>query len=49
MKIRQYQVDAFAARVFEGKPAAVGSLETWLDDRQPLGAARTFIEAEIAF
>jgi predicted PhzF superfamily epimerase YddE/YHI9 len=32
MKIRQYQVDAFAARVFEGNPAAVCPLEGWLDD-----------------
>lgn len=33
MRIRQYQVDAFAARVFEGNPAAVCPLESWLDDR----------------
>lgn len=32
MKIRQYQVDAFAARVFEGNPAAVCPLDHWLDD-----------------
>lgn len=32
MKLRQYQVDAFAARVFEGNPAAVCPLESWLDD-----------------
>lgn len=32
MKIRQYQVDAFAARAFEGNPAAVCPLEDWLDD-----------------
>lgn len=32
MKIRQYQVDAFATRVFEGNPAAVCPLEGWLDD-----------------
>ena len=32
MNIRQYQVDAFAARPFEGNPAAVCPLETWLDD-----------------
>lgn len=32
MKLRQYQVDAFAARVFEGNPAAVCPLERWLDD-----------------
>ena len=32
MKIRQYQVDAFANRAFEGNPAAVCPLESWLDD-----------------
>lgn len=32
MNIRQYQVDAFAARVFEGNPAAVCPLDSWLDD-----------------
>lgn len=32
MKIKQYQVDAFATRVFEGNPAAVCPLESWLDD-----------------
>lgn len=32
MKLKQYQVDAFAAQAFEGNPAAVCPLETWLDD-----------------
>lgn len=32
MKIKQYQVDAFATRVFEGNPAAVCPLDSWLDD-----------------
>ncbi|MBI5451794.1 MAG: PhzF family phenazine biosynthesis protein [Gammaproteobacteria bacterium] len=32
MKIRQYQVDAFAGRVFEGNPAAVCPLQHWLED-----------------
>ncbi len=32
MKLKQYQVDAFATRVFEGNPAAVCPLEAWLDD-----------------
>ena len=32
MKIKQYQVDAFASRVFEGNPAAVCPLDFWLDD-----------------
>jgi PhzF family phenazine biosynthesis protein len=32
MKIKQYQVDAFATRAFEGNPAAVCPLEGWLED-----------------
>ncbi|MFT5674170.1 MAG: PhzF family phenazine biosynthesis protein [Paraglaciecola sp.] len=32
MKLRIYQVDAFASRVFEGNPAAVCPLNEWLDD-----------------
>jgi PhzF family phenazine biosynthesis protein len=32
MKISQFQVDAFATRVFEGNPAAVCPLDAWLDD-----------------
>lgn len=32
MKIKQYQVDAFARRVFEGNPAAVCPLDAWLND-----------------
>jgi len=32
MKIRQYQVDAFTTRIFEGNPAAVCPLDDWLDD-----------------
>jgi PhzF family phenazine biosynthesis protein len=32
MQIKQYQVDAFASRPFEGNPAAVCVLERWLAD-----------------
>jgi len=32
LKLRQYQVDAFATRAFEGNPAAVCPLEHWPDD-----------------
>ena len=32
MKIKLYQVDAFASKVFEGNPAAVCPLESWLAD-----------------
>ena len=31
-KLTQYQVDAFATRIFEGNPAAVCPLEQWLDN-----------------
>ena len=30
--LRQYQIDAFASRVFEGNPAAVVPLDEWLAD-----------------
>jgi PhzF family phenazine biosynthesis protein len=32
MKLNIYQVDAFAEKVFEGNPAAVGPLEEWVSD-----------------
>ena len=32
MKIRLFQIDAFASRLFAGNPAAVVPLERWLDD-----------------
>jgi PhzF family phenazine biosynthesis protein len=32
MKLKQYQIDAFARRVFQGNPAAICPLEYWLDD-----------------
>lgn len=32
MKLKQFQVDAFASRAFEGNPAAVCPLDAWLDD-----------------
>lgn len=32
LTITQYQIDAFAQRVFEGNPAAVCPLQRWLDD-----------------
>ena len=50
MKISQYQIDAITARVFEGKPAASCSLESWPDEREPLaGGAIAFVEADNAF
>ena len=32
MKLKIYQVDAFASKVFEGNPAAICPLDEWLDD-----------------
>ena len=32
MNIAIYQIDAFANRAFEGNPAAVCPLDTWLSD-----------------
>jgi PhzF family phenazine biosynthesis protein len=49
MKIRQFQVDAFAERVFEGNPAAVCPLPHWLDDRVLQAIAEENNLAETAF
>ena len=34
MKLNIYQIDAFANKPYEGNPAAVVPLETWLDDEE---------------
>jgi len=49
VKIRQYQVDAFATRAFEGNPAAVCPLERWLDDGLLQAIAEENNLAETAF
>lgn len=49
MKIKQYQVDAFATRAFEGNPAAVCPLESWLDDTQLQAIAEENNLSETAF
>jgi PhzF family phenazine biosynthesis protein len=49
MKIRQYQIDAFASRVFEGNPAAVCPLDAWLDDALLQAIAGENNLAETAF
>lgn len=49
MKIRQYQVDAFASRVFEGNPAAVCPLDRWLDDNVLQAIAEENNLSETAF
>jgi len=32
MKLKIYQIDAFASKAFEGNPAAVVPLEAWIED-----------------
>lgn len=49
MKLRQYQIDAFTDRVFEGNPAAVCPLEYWLDDALMQAIAAENNLAETAF
>lgn len=49
MKIRQYQIDAFATRAFEGNPAAVCPLEEWLDDALLQAVAEENNLSETAF
>lgn len=49
MKIKQYQVDAFASRIFEGNPAAVCPLESWLDDTRLQAIAEENNLSETAF
>jgi len=49
MKIKQYQVDAFASRVFEGNPAAVCPLDAWLPDELMQAIAEENNLSETAF
>ncbi len=49
MKIKQYQVDAFAGRLFEGNPAAVCPLDSWLADELLQAIAAENNLAETAF
>ena len=49
MKLKQYQVDAFATRTFEGNPAAVCPLDEWLDDELMQAIAEENNLAETAF
>lgn len=49
MKIKQYQVDAFATRVFEGNPAAVCPLSNWLADELLQAIAQENNLSETAF
>lgn len=49
MKIKQYQIDAFASRTFEGNPAAVCPLDHWLDDAVMQAIAEENNLSETAF
>lgn len=49
MKIKQYQVDAFTTRIFEGNPAAVCPLASWLDDETLQAIAQENNLSETAF
>jgi PhzF family phenazine biosynthesis protein len=49
MKLRQFQVDAFASRIFEGNPAAVCPLDAWLDDEVLQAIAEENNLSETAF
>ena len=49
MKLPIYQVDAFAAKPFEGNPAAIVPLEQWLDDQTLQSIAAENNLAETAF
>lgn len=49
MKLRMYQVDAFASRVFEGNPAAVVPLAQWPDERLLQAIAEENNLSETAF
>ena len=49
MKLKLWQVDAFAKRRFEGNPAAVVPLESWLDDASLQAIAAENNLAETAF
>lgn len=49
MKIKQYQVDAFADRVFTGNPAAICPLQEWLADEVMQSIAAENNLSETAF
>lgn len=49
MKIKLYQIDAFAKKSFEGNPAAICPLQAWLDDEKLLSIAEENNLSETAF
>ena len=49
MKLKLYQIDAFASKVFEGNPAAICPLDEWLDESIMQNIAMENNLAETAF
>ncbi len=49
MKLNIYQIDAFTDKIFEGNPACVVPLVTWLPDDVLLKIAKENAVAETAF
>jgi PhzF family phenazine biosynthesis protein len=49
MRLRLFQIDAFANKVFEGNPAAVCPLDEWIDDATMQGIAEENNLSETAF
>ena len=49
MKLKLFQIDAFAQKPFEGNPAAVIPLEAWLEDKTLQAIAEENNLAETAF
>ena len=49
MKLKIYQIDAFADKLFKGNPAAVVPLESWLPENVMQSIAEENNLAEIAF
>lgn len=49
MRIKQYQVDAFASKPFAGNPAAVCPLQSWPDDHLLQNIANENSLSETAF
>jgi PhzF family phenazine biosynthesis protein len=49
MKLKMWQVDAFAAKVLEGNPAAIVPLDSWIDDRLMQAIANENNLAETAY
>ncbi len=49
MKLKYYQIDAFAENIFQGNPAGVCPLDAWLEDELMQKIAQENNQAETAF